>query len=143
MRALIILAPALLLGACQVTEDKANGQTTVSYNQDVAENAGATALNTVDQAAGAIVNDTKEAAATARNRRCRRQGRYEQECSCQQQLNVSGFDRATAALYRTRQVGEWRSLVAHLVWDQRVAGSNPVSPTIIDFRTSGGTLANR
>ena len=28
-----------------------------------------------------------------------------------------------------RFVGEWRSLVAHLVWDQRVAGSNPVSPT--------------
>ena len=30
---------------------------------------------------------------------------------------------------RFRSVGEWRSLVAHLVWDQRVAGSNPVSPT--------------
>ncbi len=28
------------------------------------------------------------------------------------------------------RVGEWRSLVAHLVWDQGVAGSNPVSPTI-------------
>ena len=27
-------------------------------------------------------------------------------------------------------VGEWRSLVAHLLWEQRVAGSNPVSPTI-------------
>ncbi len=27
------------------------------------------------------------------------------------------------------QFGEWRSPVAHLVWDQRVAGSNPVSPT--------------
>ena len=26
-------------------------------------------------------------------------------------------------------VGEWRRLVAHLVWDQGVAGSNPVSPT--------------
>jgi hypothetical protein len=26
-------------------------------------------------------------------------------------------------------LGEWRSPVAHLVWDQRVAGSNPVSPT--------------
>ena len=26
--------------------------------------------------------------------------------------------------------GEWRSLVAHLVWDQRVEGSNPFSPTI-------------
>lgn len=67
MRALLILAPALLLGACQVTEDKANGQTTVSYNEDVAENAGAAALNTVDQAAGAIVNDTREAAAAIRN----------------------------------------------------------------------------
>ena len=29
--------------------------------------------------------------------------------------------------------GEWRSLVAHLLWEQRVAGSNPVSPTN-DFR---------
>ncbi len=63
MRALFILAPALMLGACQVTEDKANGSTTVSYNEDVAENAGSAALNTVDQAAGAIVNDTKEAGA--------------------------------------------------------------------------------
>ncbi len=63
MRALIILAPALLLGACQVTEDKANGQTTVSYNEDVAANAGAAALNTVDEAATAIVNDTREAGA--------------------------------------------------------------------------------
>ena len=67
MRALIILVPALLLGACQVTEDKANGSTTVSFNQDVAENVGATALNQVDQAAGAIVNDTKEAGAAVRN----------------------------------------------------------------------------
>lgn len=27
-------------------------------------------------------------------------------------------------------VGEWRSLVAHLSWEQGVVGSNPVSPTI-------------
>jgi hypothetical protein len=27
-------------------------------------------------------------------------------------------------------VGEWRSLVARLLWEQDVAGSNPVSPTI-------------
>ena len=67
MHKIILFAPALLLGACQVTDDKGNDQVTVSYNQDVAENAGATALNTVDQAAGAIVNDTKEAAAAVRN----------------------------------------------------------------------------
>lgn len=67
MRALIILAPALLLGACQVSEDKANGSTTVSYNQDVAENAGATALNTVDEAATAIANDARDVANDVRN----------------------------------------------------------------------------
>ncbi|MEO5578592.1 MAG: hypothetical protein ABIR25_06030 [Sphingomicrobium sp.] len=67
MRFTLILAPALLLGACQVTDDKANDQVTVSYNQDVAENAGANALNTIDQAAGAIVNDTREAGAAVKN----------------------------------------------------------------------------
>jgi hypothetical protein len=67
MRALIVLAPALLLSACQVTEDKANDQTTIAYNQDVAENAGETALNTVNEAAGAIVNDTKAAGAAVGN----------------------------------------------------------------------------
>ena len=67
MRFTLILAPAVLLGACQVTDDKANDQVTVSYNQDVAENVGANALNTIDQAAGAIVNDTKEAGAAVKN----------------------------------------------------------------------------
>ena len=27
--------------------------------------------------------------------------------------------------------GEWRSQVAHLLWEQRVGGSNPLSPTNI------------
>ena len=30
----------------------------------------------------------------------------------------------------TQQRGMWRSLVAHLLWEQGVAGSNPAIPTI-------------
>jgi hypothetical protein len=67
MRALVILAPALLLGACQVTEDKGNNQVTVGYNQDVAENAGATALNSVNEAGQAIANDAQKAGAAISN----------------------------------------------------------------------------
>ena len=63
MRALIILAPAMLLAACQVTEDKANGQTTISYNQDVAENAGKDVVNAAGEAGAAITNDAKQAGA--------------------------------------------------------------------------------
>ena len=29
-----------------------------------------------------------------------------------------------------RSYGAWRRLVAHLVWDQGVEGSNPFAPTI-------------
>jgi hypothetical protein len=67
MRALVILAPALLLGACQVTDDKANKQVTVGYNEDVAKNAGATALNSVNEAGQAIANDAKKAGAAIGN----------------------------------------------------------------------------
>ena len=65
MRALINLAPALLLAACQVTEDKNNGSTTVAFNPDVAENAGATVMNSAKEAGNAIVADTKQAGAAA------------------------------------------------------------------------------
>ena len=35
-----------------------------------------------------------------------------------------------AITYKLRSIGAWRSLVAHLVWDQGVVGSNPTVPTI-------------
>jgi hypothetical protein len=35
--------------------------------------------------------------------------------------------------YTNHVVGEWRSLVARLLREQEVAGSNPVSPTIFCF----------
>jgi hypothetical protein len=40
---------------------------------------------------------------------------------------------STAHSAPPHNVGEWLSLVEHLVRDQGVGGSNPLSPTILDF----------
>ena len=40
-----------------------------------------------------------------------------------------------------RRVGEWLSLVEHLVRDQGVGGSNPLSPTILSLAHSIGYAA--
>ena len=39
-------------------------------------------------------------------------------------------DLATTADRSVEHGGAWRSLVAHLLWEQRVGGSNPSAPTI-------------
>ena len=65
MRAFISLGSAVLsvaLGACQVTEDKNNGTTTVEFNQDVAENGAAVAVDKAQDVAGTIAADAKREA---------------------------------------------------------------------------------
>ena len=52
--------PLLLLGACQVSKDDANGTTSVTYNSDVAENAAADIGNTAQNIAADIGNDVQK-----------------------------------------------------------------------------------
>ena len=69
---ILALVPVALLAACQVSEG--NNSMTVSYNQDVAENAAADVANGAEEAGAAIANSAREAgqaiengAATVRN----------------------------------------------------------------------------
>lgn len=60
MRLLIAVPALLMLGACQVSKDDANGTTSVTYNSDVAENAAADVGNTAENIAADISNDVKK-----------------------------------------------------------------------------------
>jgi hypothetical protein len=60
--------PLLLLGACQVSKDEANGTTSVTYNGDVAENAAADIGNTAENIAGDIGNDVQKAGDKIQNK---------------------------------------------------------------------------
>ena len=61
MRIALAAIPLLLLGACQVSKDEANGTTSVTYNSDVAENAAADVGNTAENIAADIGNEAKAA----------------------------------------------------------------------------------
>ena len=50
----------LLLGACQVSKDDANGTTSVTYNGDVAENAAGDIGNAAQNIGADIGNDLQE-----------------------------------------------------------------------------------
>ena len=54
---ILTLLPLLALAACNVSHDQANDSTTMSFNQDIAENAIDDAGNTVDNVADDIGND--------------------------------------------------------------------------------------
>lgn len=63
---LLLAVPLLLLGACQVSKD--DNSTTVSFNQDVAENAAADIGNTAENIGGMIANEADAAAAKVENK---------------------------------------------------------------------------
>ena len=57
---LLLAVPLLLLGACQVSKD--DNSTTISFNEDVAENAAEDIGNTAENLGGAIANDGTQVA---------------------------------------------------------------------------------
>ena len=63
---ILFAAPLLLLGACQVTKD--DNSTTVSFNEDVAENAAADAGNFAENVGGIIANDVDQTADKVQNK---------------------------------------------------------------------------
>ncbi len=65
---ILFAVPLLLLGACQVTEDKANDQTTIEYNSDVAEQGAADVANTAGTIAGQIATDVEQSADKVSNK---------------------------------------------------------------------------
>ena len=60
--------PILLLGACQVSKDSANNTVSVTYNQDVAENAAADVANTAENIAADIGNEVEDTTNKVENR---------------------------------------------------------------------------
>ena len=52
---------------------------------------------------------------------------------------VAALAKAGPFAYKTSHHGAWRSMVAHLLWEQGVAGSNPVAPTIHKNKRSAVT----
>ena len=66
MRMMLAL-PLLALAACQVTTDDKNDQTTIQYNQDLAENAVEDVANGAKEAGEAIANSAEDAGAAIKN----------------------------------------------------------------------------
>ena len=63
---LLLAAPLLLLGACQVSKD--DNSTTVSFNEDVAQNAAEDVGNAAENIGGMIANDVDASADKVQNK---------------------------------------------------------------------------
>ena len=68
MRIALAAIPLLLLGACQVSKDNANGTTSITYNSDLAENAAADVGNTAQNIANDIGSDVKNTGQQIQNK---------------------------------------------------------------------------
>ena len=65
---LLIAAPLLLLGACNVDRDSGNETTTLSFNEAVAQNTLEDAGDAAKNIGGAIANDVEQTAAKVENK---------------------------------------------------------------------------
>ena len=65
---LLIAAPLLLLGACNVDRDAGNDTTTVSFNEDVAANTLEDVGQTAENIGGAIANEAEQTADKVENK---------------------------------------------------------------------------
>jgi predicted small secreted protein len=66
MRIMIVL-PILLLSACNVAKDNANNTTTLTINEDLAQNTAANVSNDVQNIAADVGNDVKNASEKVKN----------------------------------------------------------------------------
>ena len=65
---LLIAAPLLLLGACNVDRDAGNETTTLSFNEALAENTLEDVGQTAENIGGAIANEAEQTAAKVENK---------------------------------------------------------------------------
>jgi hypothetical protein len=65
---ILMAAPLLLLGACNVDRDAGNDTTTVSFNEEVAANTLEDVGETAQNIGGAIANEAEQTAAKVENK---------------------------------------------------------------------------
>ena len=64
---ILLAAPLLLVGACNVERDQGNDTTTLSFNEAVAENTLEDAGQAAENIGGIIANETEQAADKVQN----------------------------------------------------------------------------
>ena len=65
---ILLAAPLMLLGACNVDRDAGNDTTTVSFNEEVAANTLEDVGQTAENIGGAIANEAEQTAAKVENK---------------------------------------------------------------------------